>query len=81
MALIAVIISVVTLVYYLKFQGKTFFGSLRASLETVREVPLSMSIAVVILALVCVLAGLVLLPQMRPLLAGATNALLPGSNI
>ncbi|MCX5704712.1 MAG: monovalent cation/H+ antiporter subunit D family protein [Candidatus Omnitrophica bacterium] len=79
MALVAVIVSIITLVYYLKFQNQTFFGALRGTLDKVKEAPLSMNIAAVILALICVGAGLLLVPSMRPILERAADVLMLGS--
>jgi multicomponent Na+:H+ antiporter subunit D len=78
MALVAVIVSIITLVYYLKFQNQTFFGTLRGTLDKVREAPLSMNIAAVILALICLGAGLLLMPSMRPILERAADVLMQG---
>jgi multicomponent Na+:H+ antiporter subunit D len=79
MAIVAVIVSIITLVYYLKFQNQVFFGSLRGALDKVKEAPLSMSIAAVILALICVGAGLLLIPSMRSILESSADVLMMGS--
>jgi multicomponent Na+:H+ antiporter subunit D len=75
LALVAVLISIVTLVYYLKFQTAAFFAKPGVDLATVREVPFTMKTAMVILALLCVLSGFLLLPALKPLLDGATEAM------
>ncbi len=79
LALIAVLASIVTLAYYLRFQGLTFFGALRGTLDKVREAPLSMSLCVIILALLCVAGGLLLMPGMRVILERAADVLLAGN--
>lgn len=77
-ALIAVLVSIVTLAYYLKFMGFTFFGKLDTALLKIKEVPLSMKLSMLILAIICVLGGLLLIPQFRPFLESAANVLLSG---
>ena len=77
-ALIAILVSIVTLAYYLKFMGFTFFGKLDTALLKIKEVPLSMKLSMLILAIICVLGGLLLIPQFRPFLESAANVLLSG---
>jgi multicomponent Na+:H+ antiporter subunit D len=77
-ALIAILVSIVTLAYYLKFMGFTFFGKLDTALLRIKEVPLSMRLSMLILAIICVLGGLLLIPQFRPFLESAANVLLSG---
>jgi multicomponent Na+:H+ antiporter subunit D len=80
LAFIAVIVSVITLVYYLKFQNKVFFSELLQGLEKVKEVSLSMNIVVISLAAISIVAGLMLLPSLRPLLERAADVLAMGAN-
>ena len=76
---IAVIVSVVTLAYYLKLQNSAFLGSLKKGLENIKEVPLTMRIAMVILALICVFGGLLLIPAINfGFLDAAVSALMTG---
>jgi len=79
-ALIAVIVSIITLAYYLKVQRLAFFGKLNELWEKVKEVPAFMCISMVILAILCVGLGLLLLPEPRAaLLQPAVDALLAGT--
>ena len=77
-ALIAILVSIVTLAYYLKFMGFTFFGKIDTALLRIKEVPLSMRLSMLILAIICVLGGFLLIPQFRPFLESAANVLLSG---
>ncbi|MCK9604356.1 MAG: monovalent cation/H+ antiporter subunit D family protein [Candidatus Omnitrophica bacterium] len=78
-AIVAVLISIVTLVYYLKFQSFVFFGKLDAVYNKIQEVPLAMKTALVILAVICVMGGLMLTGTFRPFLEGASNVILSGT--
>ncbi len=62
---IAVIGSLLTLASFLKVQKYAFFGPLNPKLEHVKEVPFSMRISMIILAIFCILMGLLLLPQIK----------------
>ncbi len=61
-AIFAVVISILTLAYVMKILRYAFLGSISKKLERIREVPAFMRIAMVALAVVCVLGGLLLLP-------------------
>ncbi|MFO7889454.1 MAG: proton-conducting transporter membrane subunit [bacterium] len=69
---VAVLISIVTLVYYLKSQRLAFWGTLNSIYENVKEVPFGMSLVCIILALLSIGMGLLLLPSLRPLLLDPT---------
>jgi multicomponent Na+:H+ antiporter subunit D len=56
---LAVLGSVVTLWYYLVLQRYAFFGKLNDSWKAVKEAPFWMSAATVLLALLCIVTGLV----------------------
>lgn len=79
-ALVAALMSVITLIYYLNFQSGVFFGGLQEKFMQVKEVPLTMKISMVILALICASGGLLLLPQLRPFLQSAADVLTSASN-
>lgn len=79
MAGIACLTSIITLAYYLKFQTFAFLGKLDASNEKVKDVPLSMKLPMLALAVVCLIAGFMLLPEFRAILENATNVLVQGS--
>jgi len=78
-AIVAVAISIVTLAYFLKVTRFAFLGTVRDTLRGVIEVPAFMRIAMVGLAMVCILGGLLLIPGIREaFLGGAANALSAG---
>ncbi len=58
----AVLASIITLAYFMKVQKHVFFGELKQNLMSVREVPFSMQLSMVILAIICCVGGLLLLP-------------------
>lgn len=57
-ASIAVFVSFVTMIYTIKAQKMVFFSPLPEKLNAIREVPKSMWIALVVLAVVCIALGL-----------------------
>ena len=64
-ALLAIVVSIITLAYYLKLQNMAFFGKLADSLAKVEEVPDSMRIAMVVLAVLSIVMGVLLIPGIR----------------
>lgn len=62
---IAIIVSLLTLVSFLKVQKYAFFGKLNPELENVREVPFSMQLAMIFLSLLCIFMGLLLVPGIK----------------
>lgn len=73
-AVVSIVMSVVTLGYFLRFFQQIFLGKLPKSLEDVKEAPLSMLLPIVILILACILMGLY--PQyFMKLSQSAANAL------
>ena len=78
-AIIAVLVSIVTLAYYLRFQTVAYFGKFKDAGKTIKEMFFSMKFAMVILALMCAATGLLLLPPARPFLDSAVNVLSSGS--
>ncbi|MFA5090500.1 MAG: proton-conducting transporter membrane subunit [Candidatus Omnitrophota bacterium] len=77
-ALIAVLISIVTLAYYLKFQATAFLGKLERTWEGIKEVPLTMQLSMIILACICVAGGLLLIPAFKPFIQDAVGVLAAG---
>ena len=61
-ALFAVLGSILTLASFLKVQRYAFYGFLKDSFAQIKESPLSMTIPMIILALLCVFMGILLLP-------------------
>ncbi|MCX5706840.1 MAG: proton-conducting transporter membrane subunit [Candidatus Omnitrophica bacterium] len=78
-AFVAVLVSIITLVYYLKFQSFVFFGKLNQAYIKVREVPLVMKLAMVFLAGISIFSGLLLTPPFKDFLQSATGILLSGT--
>ena len=62
---VAILISIVTLAYYLKVQKLAFFGALAAGYKRVKEVPAFMCVSMVVLAVLSLGLGILLLPQLR----------------
>ncbi|MFA4889591.1 MAG: proton-conducting transporter membrane subunit [Candidatus Omnitrophota bacterium] len=74
-AAVAALVSIITLVYYLKFQNFAFFGQLEPIWSKVKEVPFFMRFSLIILAVICLISGLLLLPAFAPFLQDAANIL------
>ena len=82
LAFIAIGVGVITLAYFLKVQKLAFFGKLKEGLEKVKEVPVSMCLPMVILALLCLGMGLLALSPLKELiLEPAINVLIQGKGI
>lgn len=64
-AMWAIIGSIITLAYYLKVQRDVFFGPLQENLQETKEVPGFMRSSMIILAVLCIVMGLLLVPQVR----------------
>ncbi len=77
-AAVAILVSIVTLAYYLKFQSYTFFGRLHETGLKIKEVPWPMRLSMIILAIICVVAGFLLIPIFKPFLQSAVDVLLLG---
>lgn len=77
-ATIAILISILTLAYYLKLQTNAFFGSSKTK-ESVKEVPFLMCFSMVILAILSLVGGIVLIPGLsEAFLKIARDVLLSG---
>ncbi|MDI6845304.1 MAG: proton-conducting transporter membrane subunit [Candidatus Saccharicenans sp.] len=77
-ALVAILASVLTLWYYLLIQRKAFFGRVSEKWAQVNEAPFWMSAANVLLALICILAGIFFTPIFRTWISPAAEALARG---
>ena len=64
-AIIAILISILTLAYYLKLQRYAFFGELNKRWEKIREVPLFMVLAMISLSIICLAGGIIYIPQLK----------------
>ena len=79
-ALLAVFASVLTLASFTKVQKYIFFENLKEKWNNVREVPLLMCIAMVLLSVLCVFMGLLLIPAVwNLLLSPAVKVVLDGT--
>ena len=65
LAFIAVAISVITISYFMKFQKYTFYNKTGNYDHEIKEVPLPMSVSMILLALLCLLFSLMVIPQFR----------------
>ena len=65
LAAVAVLVSFLTILYFMKVQRNLFFGDLPAKLSKITEVPALMRISLVVLAIMCLAMGL-----LYPLLSG-----------
>lgn len=76
----AVLASILTLASFTKVMKYAFFGELRKRWSEVKEVPFFMKIAMVILALICVVGGALLIPNINEVfLKPASDVLLEGT--
>ncbi len=57
-AVIAVLSSVITLGYLLVFQRKVFFGKFKETFESIKEAPIGIVVVSVVLAVLCIAAGI-----------------------
>ena len=74
----AILVSIITLIYYLRFQNKIFFGGNVEYKNGIKEPTLTMKLSIAILALICLSAGLFLLPGLRGFLTQAVDVLVSG---
>ncbi|HAJ32002.1 MAG TPA: NADH/ubiquinone/plastoquinone (complex I) [Candidatus Atribacteria bacterium] len=76
----AVLASILTLASFMKVMKYAFFGKLRDRWNEVREVPVFMKLAMVILALICVVGGVLLIYNINEIfLKPASDVLLEGT--
>jgi multicomponent Na+:H+ antiporter subunit D len=75
----AVFASVFTLVSFMKVQRYGFLGELKEKLSDIKEAPFFMKFSMVILAVICLIGGLLLLPQVSGYFLGpARDVVLAG---
>ncbi|MDP8210336.1 MAG: proton-conducting transporter membrane subunit, partial [Candidatus Stygibacter australis] len=65
LAFIAVAVSIITISYFLKFQKYIFYNKPGEYDHQIKEAPLPMSIAMMILALLCIMLSLMVIPSLR----------------
>lgn len=75
-ASIAVIGSILTLAYFTKLYKMTFLGKLKDKYRRLREVPFFMKLSMIILAGVCILGGLLLIPEASKYFLGPAKEVL-----
>ncbi|MFC1809491.1 complex I subunit 5 family protein [Candidatus Omnitrophota bacterium] len=75
----AVLASILTLASFMKVMKYAYYGSLKECWKTVKEVPFSMIFAMVLLAGICVIGGVLIYPSVNEVfLKEATDALVMG---
>ncbi len=75
----AVVGSILTLSYFMKVQKYAFFGKLNEKYAQIKEAPFSMQLAMIFLALICILGGLLIVPGVdKYFLTPAVNVVLNG---
>lgn len=79
LAVLAVLVSVLTLAYYLKVQRFAFFGTLKEKWARIKEVPKVMCTSMIILAVICIGAGILFYPLMKAVLEPAVTVLQEGT--
>jgi len=79
LALVAALVGILTLGYYLKLQTGTFFGKLKKGLSEIKEVPLTMKTSMVILSVLCIVGGMLYISALKEVfLYAATKVILLG---
>jgi multicomponent Na+:H+ antiporter subunit D len=81
LAFLAVLGSVITLWYYLVLQRNAFFGQLHETWKTVKEAPFWMSASTIMLALLCIVTGLLFPLIIKSWLQPATDILSGGVGV
>ena len=79
-AFVAVAASILTLVSFAKAQKYAFFGPLKEKWQKVKEVPFTMQLPMIVLAVICVLGGLLAIPAFAGFLGSASNVLASGKD-
>ncbi len=79
LASIAILVSIITLAYYLKLQRSAFFGNLKSEWIRIKEVPSTMRLSMIVLSILCLVGGLLLIPAFKGVfLTSAAEALSVG---
>ncbi|MBU2102307.1 MAG: NADH/ubiquinone/plastoquinone (complex I), partial [Candidatus Omnitrophica bacterium] len=79
-AIAAVLGSILTLASFMKVQKFAFLGTLREKYKNITEVPFTMKVSMICLAIICISGGLLLLPSFKFFLNGAVNTVLESRN-
>ncbi len=78
-AVLAILVSIFTLGYFLIIQRKVFFGKLNEKWRDIREAPFAMSCAVILLATACLLSGIFFHSVTNGIVEPAAKILLGGN--
>ncbi len=79
-AIFTILVSVLTLGYYLRMNRYVFFGPLKNNLQRIKESPVFMTASMLILSLITVFLGVILLPHLRSIvLDPAVRTLINGT--
>lgn len=78
LASVAVLVSIVTLVYYLRVGKLVFLGTLSEVRFDIKEVPWAMCLVMLILALLCLGSGVLLIPGLRDIILDPAVKVLSG---
>ncbi|MBP7216716.1 MAG: NADH/ubiquinone/plastoquinone (complex I) [Candidatus Omnitrophica bacterium] len=77
-AIVCIITAIVTLASFLKVQKYVFLRLVNVACPSIQEVPLSMRLAMIVLAIACVGVGLLYAPFLKIIIEPAANVLLLG---
>ncbi len=76
LAVLAVIVSIITLASFLKFQRYAFYNKSDINRDKIKEVPFPMVFSMVILSIICLILSLLIIPEIREaILTPAINIL------
>jgi len=76
LAFLAVIVSIITLAYFLKFQKSVFYGK-NKNFTDIKEVPFAMSFSMIVMLILCVGLSILAIPSIREvILDQAVNSLI-----
>jgi len=79
LTVLTILVSVLTLAYYLKVQRFAFFGNLKDRWAQIKEVPRTMCISMIVLAIICIGTGILFYPLMKIVLEPAVTVLQEGT--
>jgi multicomponent Na+:H+ antiporter subunit D len=66
LAFIAIVISIITLAYFMKLQKNTFYGKTEENkLKNIKEVPFTMCFSMIVMAILCIALSLLAAPGIR----------------
>jgi multicomponent Na+:H+ antiporter subunit D len=65
LGIIAIIASIITLAYFLKFQKSVFYGRKKSENNSIKEVPFAMCFSMILLAILCLGLSSLIIPDVR----------------